>query len=66
MRRGANLQTRGEAVVHVEELMRCPGMGGGPHEHRPLDGDAARGHFAAMEEPGLLLDDVRGFFQELR
>ena len=24
------------------------------------------GHFAAMEEPDLLMDDVRGFFRELR
>jgi epoxide hydrolase len=24
------------------------------------------GHFAAMEEPGLLVDDVRAFFRSLR
>jgi microsomal epoxide hydrolase len=24
------------------------------------------GHFAAMEEPGLLVDDVRAFFRDLR
>ena len=24
------------------------------------------GHFAAMEEPGLLVDDVRAFFRTLR
>lgn len=25
-----------------------------------------RGHFAAMEEPGLYVDDVRPFFRQLR
>ncbi len=39
---------------------------GAHREHRALDGVPPGGHFAAMEEPDLLIDDVRAFFGELR
>ena len=40
----------------------------GAHLHRPppLERDAAGGHFAAMEQPAALAEEMRAFFRPLR
>ena len=48
------------------EIRGSRALGRGEVSRRPLDRDAPGGHFAALEQPTLLADDVRGFFASLR
>ena len=41
-------------------------MGRGRRQHHALDPDARGGHFAAFEQPELLVADVRAFYRDRR
>ena len=69
----------GERLGHVEVEVRCAPRGAEPrarHRDPPLverDNTVVRwtdvdrgGHFAALEEPDLLVDDLRAFVRSLR
>ena len=55
------------AAIFPKELVRCPRSWAENRMNIARWTEMPRGgHFAAMEQPELLLDDVRAFFRELR
>jgi hypothetical protein len=56
----------GLRVLRNEKARYLPSAGSSADQYPALDGNVLWGHFPALEEPELLVEDIRLFFRALR